>query len=413
MSLRTRHDFLRIWTGQVVSTLGDGVHRIAVLWWAKQSTGSNIVLVAVALATTLPGIVGGPACGWLVDRFDRRRLMVAADGVRLAASAALAGAATSGRLTPWFVVTMSVLAAFAAAVFRPAYFASITRLVADDELPAANSLVGVCEATAGVAGPALGGLLLGMLGTASALWIDAATFAVSAALIAMSHIPPLLAAERAQTGTGLWVGFALLRRRRALRDLTLVATSLNTLVAPAGLLLVSLAAGPFRLGSAGFGLLDACLPAGMLVGFALAARASRSRSAAVTALLGAGCCLGAVGATTVAAVGGVTLLAAGVCVSIANTVVQTRFQRAVEPAEQGRVFGLVSALADAGRPVGLVLAAPLLVVAGPRWGLAACGLGMVTATLVGRRGLTDDGDTLRAISLSGHILAGSSATVER
>jgi MFS transporter, DHA3 family, macrolide efflux protein len=405
MSIRSHRDFLRIWAGQVVSNIGDGVHRIAVLWWAKQATGSNAVVVLVALATTLPLIAAAPLAGWLVDHWPRRRLMVLADAARVVTSGVLAVLAVGGDLSTSVVVACALVASAASAVFNPAYMASITLLVPADDRPRANSLVGLNDALSGIAGPALGGVLIGLWGTASALWFDAATFAVSLALVLASRVPDALTRRRADDDVdengdealdqnvdegvddGLFAGVRLVREDRSLRDLVVVAMGLNLFVAPVPILIVALAAGPFGLDGVGYGLLEACIPLGMVIGFVVGPRVVPIRPAALVSLIVTSVAIGLAGATTVALVGGLTFVAAGVGIGIANTILPTRFQQDVDPALQGRVFALLGALMQAGRPVGLVLTAPLLAVAGPRAGLAVCGACTLAVSWVGRSGM--------------------------
>ncbi|MFM2077379.1 MAG: hypothetical protein RJA49_1269 [Actinomycetota bacterium] len=392
MSIRRHRDFLRIWSGQIVSNLGDGVHRIAVLWWARQATGSNMAVVAVALATTLPMILMAPLAGVLVDRVDRRRLMLLSDLVRFGTSALLAVLFAADELTLPVVLVAAAVAAAAGSVFSPAYMASITMLVPADDRATANSLVGVNEAVAGILGPAIGGLLIGLWGTSSALWFDAATFVVSLLFVLASRVPmptpkPSSAGAADLTDDGPFAALGLVRRDRSIRDLTMVAVSLNTFVAPVPVLMVALAAGPLALGGTGFGLLEATVPLGMLGGFILGPKVSTIRPAAFVALVVTSLGVALAGATTLALVAALTFVAAGVGVGVANTILPTRFQNDIDPSLQGRVFALLGALGQVGRPVGLLLAAPLLAVLGPRGGLAVCGLCMLAVTWFGRSGV--------------------------
>lgn len=394
MSIRRHRDFLRIWTGQAVSNIGDGVHRIAVLWWARQATGSNMAVVAVALATTLPMILMAPVAGTLVDRVDRRRLMLVSDLVRFATSALLALLFAADLLTLPVVLVAAVVAATAGSVFSPAYMASITMLVPPDDRATANSLVGVNEAIAGVLGPAIGGVLIGVWGTSSALWFDAATFVVALLLVLMSTVPmparvesPAADVDADAATDGPFAAIGLLRRDRNIRDLTMVAVSLNTFVAPVPVLMVALAAGPLGLGGTGFGLLEAAIPLGMVAGFVLGPRFSTVRPAPLVALVATSLGVALAGATTWAVVAGLTFVAAGVGVGVANTLLPTRFQNDIEPSLQGRVFALLGALGQVGRPAGLLMAAPLLAVLGPRGGLAVCGACMLAVSWIGRSGV--------------------------
>ena len=392
MSIRSHRDFLRIWSGQAVSNIGDGVHRIAILWWARQATGSNLAVVAVALATTIPAIAAAPFAGWLVDRMDRRHLMMWSDGVRVGTSAALAGLAAAGALHLWMVLVLAMVSAAAGALFSPAYMSSITMLVPSDDRAVANSMVGINEALAGILGPAIGGLLIGLWGTSSALWFDSVTFVVSLAFVLASRVPMPARRETEDgaaepTDDGLLAGIRLLRKDRNLSDLTAVAVGLNTFVAPVPVLIVALAAGPFALGGTGYGLLEAAIPAGLLLGFIVGPKVVAIRPAALVALVVTSVGIALAGATTLAVVGGATFLAAGVGVGVVNTILPTRFQQDVDPAIQGRVFAVLGGLMQVGRPLGLVLAAPLLAGIGPRGGLAVCGALMLAVTWFGRSGV--------------------------
>src|SRR5512134_2236827 len=93
--------FLILWTGQALSLLGSPAVQFALIWWLTQQTGSATVLAMAALLGLLPAVALGPVIGVLVDRWDRKRVMLAADGLVALASLALAylylaGAATTG-----------------------------------------------------------------------------------------------------------------------------------------------------------------------------------------------------------------------------------------------------------------------------------------------------------------------------
>lgn len=396
--MREQRDFLRVWVGQLVSTLGDGVHRIAVLWWAQQATGSNVIVVLVALASVLPSLAAAPLAGWMVDRFPRRRLMLAADAVRVFTSATLAVSLWAGWTSTALVLAVSAGAAVAAAVFDPALMASVSVLVPEESRAQANSMLGAGGALAGIGGPALGGLLIGTVGMNAAFWFDAASFLISLLLVAATVIP-MPEREPASDDDGSFAaGWRLVKSNRSVRDLVVVAAGLNLCVAPLSVLIVALAAGPLQLGSSGFGLLEATIPIGLVLGFVAAPRVAGGRRAALVALLGVGAAIGLAGAAPWAWWVGLSFVLAGVGVGVANTVLPTRFMGLVEPAMQGRVFAVVGALGQAGRPIGLLLAVPLLAGVGVRWGLVVVGAALVLVAYAGRTGLSaaDDSDAVGA-----------------
>jgi len=382
------------------------------LWWARQATGSNTVVVMVALATMLPTVLAAPFAGWLADRVSRRMLMLATDAIRCAAAVVLAVAAATGELRTSFVIAVAVVAALAASVFDPALQASITLLVDEDRRASANSMFGANRAVAGIIGPALGGVLIGFAGTAAALWVDAATFALSFVLIGLSRIPmPLATADGADDG-GLAAGFRVLQRDREVRDLAVVAAGLNLCVAPVPVLIVGLAAGPLHLGGSGFGVLMAAIPAGVLLGLSIAPRFAGVARATLGALLLTGVAVAISGVAAWAPLAGLAFVMAGVGVGVANTLIQTRFMNRIAPELQGRVFALVGACMVIGQPLGLLLSAPLVAGVGIGGGLAVCGAGLCAISWAGRRGLgagqTDERRVGSADTLASPILAETS-----
>ena len=285
--------------------------------------------------------------------------MLASDALRLGSTATLAAAAASGSLATWLVVTCGVLAALAGSVFDPALMASVTLLVPAEHRAAANSMLGANGAVAGIVGPAVGGALVGLAGMAPALWFDAATFVVSFALVAASRIPMPATGGDGDRHVGIAGGLELLRADHAVRDLVVVAAGLNFFVAPVSVLIVGLAAGPLGLGGGGYGLLEAAIPAGMVVGLVLAPQVAGRARATLIALITTGAAIALSTAAPWAAWAGAAFVVAGAGVGVANTIIPSQFQARIAPEVQGRVFALVGALSVAGRPLGLLLTAPL------------------------------------------------------
>jgi len=131
----------------------------------------------------------------------------------------------------------------------------------------------------------------------------------------------------------------------------------------------------------------AAVPAGLLVGLALAPRFARITPAALWALLLTGAAISVSGVATWAPWAGLALMTCGVGVGVANTLIQTRFQSSVPAELQGRVFSLVGAVLVVGQPLGLLLTAPLVAGVGVRGGLAVCGIALLAVVVAGRHGV--------------------------
>lgn len=176
-------DFALLWIAGLVSLLGDSALNIALPFYVYQRTGSPAAVAAMVAAETLPQVLFGSVAGVLVDRWDQRRTMVAGDLLR----AALLLPALLAHSDAWFWVIYPVAFAHATVgqVFWPARAALLSRLVGDEQLPAANALQHVNAEVIRLVGPPLGGVLLALLGFGSVILVDAATFVASAVLVAL------------------------------------------------------------------------------------------------------------------------------------------------------------------------------------------------------------------------------------
>jgi len=184
-------DFRLLWTGMTLSLLGDGVLLVALPWQAYQLSNRPAAMSLVGVALTVPQVVLVLFGGVVSDRFDRRRLMLAADIVRGASLGVLATLSITGALELWHMVVFAVVYGAASAFFMPAFEALVPRLVPEDFLTEANALDQfVRPAMLWLLGPALGGVLIGTAGAGWAFGLDAATFGASAlCLLRLTWIP--------------------------------------------------------------------------------------------------------------------------------------------------------------------------------------------------------------------------------
>jgi MFS family permease len=180
LRLLGHHQFRLLWTGMTVSLVGDGVFLVALAWQVYALSNVPTALSAVMLAMSVPHVLLLLVGGVVSDRFDRRRVMLAADLVRGAALLALAVLSLSGGMAVWSVAALAVLYGAGTAFFGPAFDAIVPEIVPTDLLVEANSLDQFVRPTAlRLAGPALGGAVVAAVGPGWAFALDAATFAVS------------------------------------------------------------------------------------------------------------------------------------------------------------------------------------------------------------------------------------------
>lgn len=174
--------FRRFWLGQAVSELGDGMTGLALLVLVDRLAGTVSAIAALSILTMIPQVALGLHAGVFVDRWDRRRVMIASDLLRGTLVAGLILLREPGQLA--WVYALAIGQAAAGVFFEPARSAFLPALLAPDTLLAANSLGQTTRVVSMTAGAAVAGLLLGLPhGTALVFGLDALSFVFSAAAL--------------------------------------------------------------------------------------------------------------------------------------------------------------------------------------------------------------------------------------
>jgi MFS family permease len=181
--------FLLIWFGQLVSLIGSGLTGFALGVWVYLRTGSATQFALITLCASLPGILTSPLAGVLVDRWDRRLVMLLSDCVSGLCTLAFALLLFSGRLEIWHIyMTTGVSAAFGA-LHWPAYAAAVTMLVPPGQLGRASGMMQFAQAAARVFSPMVAGGLVGLLDIAGVLLIDLTTFLFALFTLLLVRVP--------------------------------------------------------------------------------------------------------------------------------------------------------------------------------------------------------------------------------
>ena len=184
-----RHrDFRLLWSGMCVSLLGDGIFLVAMAWQVYALSNAPTALALVGITMTVPTIAFLLLGGVVSDRFDRRRVMVAADVLRGLAVGLLALLSLTGALELWHIAALAAVYGAGTAFFSPSFDALVPEVLPAADLPQANALDQFVRPIAlRLAGPALGGVLIELFGAGTAFALDAASFVISAvALLAMA-----------------------------------------------------------------------------------------------------------------------------------------------------------------------------------------------------------------------------------
>lgn len=203
--IRENRDFRLLWIAQVVSLLGDWFNTIALSALViAYSNGSGLALSIFLLARFLPPLIIGPIAGVLVDRFDRLKILIYCNILRTGVVLMFLLATTPDTL--WLIYLLTIIQFALSAFFEPGQSAVTPALVEQKDLVAANTLASVTWSGMLAVGAVIGGVVAAIFGTATALIIDAATFAIAGWLISKIHYvqPPKPAhtAESRKAGAG-------------------------------------------------------------------------------------------------------------------------------------------------------------------------------------------------------------------
>jgi MFS family permease len=204
-TLRQRN-FALLWAGGLISMAGDWMLYIALPIYVYQLTSSTLATSLMFIAETVPRILLGSVAGVFVDRWERKRTMVITNG--LLALGLLPLLLVQSREWVWIVYLAGFVQATTEQFFSPAKNAMLPNLVPEEQLVSANALNALNNNLARLVGPALGGVIAGLLGLSGVILLDAASFVIAGTLIALITVTsqPSKDAPAAEVPSGLWLG---------------------------------------------------------------------------------------------------------------------------------------------------------------------------------------------------------------
>jgi MFS family permease len=271
--LRESREFRLLWLGELVSTTGRQVSIVALPLQVFLLTGSTLAVGMLGLVQVIPLILVSIGGGSVIDRFDRRVLIILTEFGMAATSVLLLVGAISGKPPLWYLYAVTAVQSAVTAINNPARSAAVPNMVPPSRLPAALALNQVMFNTTMIVGPAAAGLILGAFhpATAGLKWAyaaDVVTFTASiAASVMLRPLPPKR--EQGQEIPSGWravkEGFAYLRGKRVLISTFLIDLDAMIFGMPRAVFPV-LALAVFKVGPRGLGLLYAAPAAGALLG---------------------------------------------------------------------------------------------------------------------------------------------------
>jgi MFS family permease len=380
-------NFVLLWVGQFVSQVGDRLALVAFPWLIYQRTGSAMSTGAMLALYTLPYIFVGPFAGVVIDRGDKRRLLIVSDVVR-AGLVAVVPLAAAWNLTA--VYGLALLVASVNVFFDPCKLALLPDIVEERQLLRANSVLATGETLTEVVGYATAGFALAWVSTATAFRVDALTFLVSAlAFLLMRYRQPLResteqAARSVRREIGEGLDFVRQHRGLLLNTLLVIAATLG--IGATYPLTFFFAVDVLDGGTEAFGLFEASIAAGFLMGSLLLVGLG-SRVPKGYAILGGLAVMGAayavVALTGVAWAACVAFAVAGVANAASLVAIDTYVQSIVPEALRGRVWTMRFTFTQGAYALSVLAGGALAGVADVRLLLALAGAIIAVPALLG------------------------------
>jgi predicted MFS family arabinose efflux permease len=357
--------FVVVWFGQLVSLVGSSLTWFGLSVWVFLETGSVTDLSLMLLASNLPRVLLSPVAGALVDRWDRRWVMILSDGASGLGTIVIALAFFTDSMSLGVLIVVGAVSSAFQSFQWPAYQASTTLLVPKARYSQASGMVSMAEALGQLVAPFLGGVLIAVGGVATLLVVDAVTFtfAIGTLLIVRFPKPPVSRVGEDSDGS-LWqeslFGFRYLWHRHGLFALLLFFAGVNLsfgFISPIFVAYMLSFTSPGTMGT-----LLSLGATGMLVG-SIVASAWKGTSRRVLGIIASSVVLGVmlmvIGVSTWAVSVVAALWLGMFVVPLSQAMSQSIWLAKVEPDVQGRVFAVRSMIAQGTGPIALALAGPL------------------------------------------------------
>lgn len=274
----SRHPVFRLlWFAMLASSAGQWMQQIALGWLAIEMTNSPGFVGIVTFAAGIPFIVIAPLGGSLIDRLDRRRLMVVCQLLAFVLAAILAVDVISGLVQPWHLPLAAFINGSLQALLAPTQQSLVPALVPREDLTNAIGLMSAGQNMTRIIGPSIAGIIIGAVGTGPTFLVQASAIAISIVLMLRVVLPPR--PPRTAGRGGIFDGIRLIVSRPDLRGLFLLVSIPMFFVFPYIGFLNVFARDILNIGAQGLGLLMAVSGSGAVVGSLIIASAKRTKRA--------------------------------------------------------------------------------------------------------------------------------------
>lgn len=338
--------FLLLWQGQLVSVLGDAVYGLALGFWVLAVTGSTALMGTLMAASTLPSVLVSPFAGVIVDRTDRKKMLILMDLIRGITILLLAIAAYQNALQIWMVFAAGVILSVGGAFFSPAVGSSIPDIVPQSKLVGANSVMGMLGTGSNIVGSSAGGYLLQVLGAPFLFLFNGLSFIFSAFLNIFIKIPKIERKNEQHFFADMRDGYKFIWHFKALRYLLFVSSAVNFIFFIAMVLFLPLFQKTESLGPGKYGVVMSFFTGGMFVAMAITSLIKIPPNKRMTIFMFGAMFMtiffGLFALTDIFVLMAALIFGGGFCMAIVNVFVNSTIQLTVPQEIRGKVFSLIS-----------------------------------------------------------------------
>ena len=360
--------FFTIWTGQTFSLIGSRVVQFALVWWLTQLTGSATVLATASMVALLPEIILAPIAGAYVDRWNRRIVMIVADGMIALALLWLVYLFWVDAIQIWHVYLVMAVRAVGGSFHWPAMQASTSLMVPDKHLTRVAGLNPTLNGVLNIIAPPLGALLMGVMPLHGVMLVDVGTAILAITSLLLVQVPQPKRDDMGTEKPSIWAdmreGLSYIRGWPGLVALIGVAMLVKIALTPAFSLLPLLVSDHFNGGAAQLSLLEAVAGVGIVLGGLILSAWGGFRRKIYTTMLGMavlGLSFLVLGLTPEGLfwMALASIFVAGFTISLIDGLIMAILQGAVAPEIQGRVFTMMGSLFSITSPFSLAVAGPV------------------------------------------------------
>jgi MFS family permease len=353
-------NFLLLWQGQFVSAMGDVIYEIALGFWILAVTGSTGMMGALMAASTVPRVILSSFAGVLVDRSDRKWILVLTDAVRGVCVVFVGAAALLGFIEIWMVFTAGVVIGICASFFNPAVGSAMPDIVEKEQLTQANSFFAMIRTGSGILGNGLGGFLFAILQAPLMFLMNGISYLLSAISEVFIRIPKIHRQHKSRHFLAdLKAGFRFTWDIRGLRYLFILAAVINFCASIAFILILPLFQRTAHLGPGNFGILMAVMTGGMFLGYIVTASIKITPAKRLAVFIAGGLVMGFSWALFPLFLNMpwmlVTMFIGGFFNAIVNVLIETVTQLTVPQDMRGKVFGLLGTLSQGLTPIAMAV----------------------------------------------------------